>query len=254
MKFRVVIPARHGASRLPGKPLRLIAGKPMIWHVCQRARESGADEVIVATDHDVVAETVSGFGGDVCMTDPGHQSGSDRIAEVARQRSWKGDSIIVNLQGDEPVMPPANIKRVAENLHQQKAARIATLCTNVGTAEEILDTSIVKVVRDCHEHAMYFSRAPIPYYRDGGFSVDAGMPAGIWLRHMGLYAYRVDALLEFTALSVAEPERQESLEQLRALWHGMKIHVGDALELPGPGVDTEADIARAEAALAAEQD
>ncbi len=251
MKFKVVIPARHGASRLPGKPLRLIAGEPMIRHVYQRAVESGADQVVVATDHDAVAETVREFGGDVCMTDSAHHSGSDRIAEVARARKWKSDHIVVNLQGDEPTMPPANIASVAQNLQRDKRARIATLCTAMGTVEELLDTNAVKVVRDANNYALYFSRSPIPYHREGGFSVDAGMPPGNWWRHMGLYAYRVDSLLEYTALPVAELEQQEALEQLRALWHGMAVHVGDAEAMPVGGVDTEADLERAEAFLTA---
>ncbi len=249
MSFRVVIPARHGAVRLPGKPLRLLAGKPMIWHVHQRALESGAAQVVIATDHRAVVEAASAFGAETCMTEPGHPSGSDRIAEVAEQYAWPDDDIVVNLQGDEPTMPAENIARVAENLAGATRADIATLCTPIGTVEELLDPNVVKVVRDARGFALYFSRAAVPWNRDGGFSVDAGMPPGIWYRHIGLYAYRVAALRRYAGLEPCDLEAKERLEQLRALWHGMRIQVGDALALPGLGVDTEADLERVEQLL-----
>ncbi|HYW93237.1 MAG TPA: 3-deoxy-manno-octulosonate cytidylyltransferase [Gammaproteobacteria bacterium] len=254
MKFRVVIPARHGATRLPGKPLRILVGRPMIWHVYQRAVESGADQVVIATDHRSVMEAGSAFGAEVCMTSRSHRSGSDRIAEVAEKYGWADTDIVVNLQGDEPTMPSENVARVAENLAGTEGADITTLCTPVGTVEELLDPNVVKVVRDARAFALYFSRAPVPWNRDGGFSVDAGMPPGIWYRHIGLYAYRVPALRRYTQLDPCELENKESLEQLRALWHGMRIHVGDALALPGIGVDTEADLERVEQLLREEQE
>lgn len=249
MPFKVVIPARHGASRLPGKPLRLIAGRPMIQHVYQRALDSGAAEVIIATEHELVAQMARSFGATVCMTGAHHLTGTDRIAEVVAQKAWSDDTVIVNLQGDEPTMPAVNVARVAENLQARTTAPVATLCTPVGTVEELLDPNVVKVVCDRDELALYFSRAPIPWHREGGFSHDAGMPPGLWLRHLGIYAYRAGALRAFAALAPCEPERQESLEQLRFQWGGIRIHVGDAPALPGSAVDTEADLARVEAHL-----
>lgn len=247
MSFKVVIPARHGATRLPGKPLRLIAGLPMIQHVYHRAMDSGAEEVIIATEHELVAQMARSFGATVCMTGDQHLCGTDRIAEVVAQRGWADDAVVVNLQGDEPTMPAVNVARVAENLQAQPTAQVATLCTPIGTVEELLDPNVVKVVCDRDDFALYFSRAPIPWHRDGGFSQDAGMPPGLWLRHLGIYAYRAGALRAFAALGPSELERQESLEQLRAQWGGMRIHVAEAPALPGAAVDTEADLARVEA-------
>ena len=249
MSFKVVIPARHGATRLPGKPLRLIAGLPMIQHVYRRAVESGAEEVIIATEHDLVGQLARSFGATVCMTGAHHLCGTERIAEVVEQYAWPDDTIVVNLQGDEPTMPAVNVARVAENLRALTSAPVATLCTPIGTVEELLDPNVVKVVCGQNDLALYFSRAPIPWHRDGGFSLDAGMPPGVWLRHLGIYAYRAGALRAFAALKPAELELQESLEQLRALWGGIPIHVGDAPALPGAAVDTEADLARVEALL-----
>lgn len=249
MQFKVVIPARHGATRLPGKPLRLIAGLPMVQHVYQRALESGAEEVIIATEHELVAQMARSFGATVCMTGDQHLCGTDRIAEVVEQRGWPDDTVIVNLQGDEPTMPAVNVTRVAEHLLTQTQVPVATLCTPIGTVEALLDPNVVKVVLDQDDLALYFSRAPIPWHRDGGFSHDAGMPPGLWLRHLGIYAYRAGALRTFASLAPSELERQESLEQLRFQWGGIRIHVGDAPALPGSAVDTEADLERAEALL-----
>lgn len=249
MPFKVVIPARHGATRLPGKPLRLIAGLPMVQHVYQRALESGAEEVIVATEHELVAQMARSFGATVCMTGEQHLCGTDRIAEVVEQRGWPDDTVVVNLQGDEPTMPAVNVARVAEHLLTQTQAPVTTLCTPIGTVEELLDPNVVKVVLDQDDLALYFSRAPIPWHRDGGFSHDAGMPPGLWLRHLGIYAYRAGALRIFASLVPSELERQESLEQLRFQWGGIRIYVGDAPALPGSAVDTEADLERVEAAL-----
>ncbi len=250
MTFKVVIPARHGATRLPGKPLRPIAGAPMIWHVWRRAVESGAEAVVIATDHPSIVKTAREFGADVCLTAAHHASGTDRLAEVCARRGWPDEQIVVNLQGDEPAMPAENVRRVAENLAAEPLADLATLCVPVGRVEELLDHNVVKVVRDARDFALYFSRSPIPWQRDGGFSRDAGMPPGNWYRHVGLYAYRVGALRRFATLPVAELEQAERLEQLRALAAGMRIHVGEALALPGIGVDTEADLVRVEQLLA----
>lgn len=253
MPFKVVIPARHGATRLPGKPLRLIAGLPMIQHVYQRALESGAEEVVIATEHDLVAQMARSFGAAVCMTGAHHLCGTERVAEVVEQYGWPDETIIVNLQGDEPTMPAVNVTRVAENLHA-RTAPVATLSTPIGTVEELLDPNVVKVVCDRDESALYFSRAPIPWHREGGFSLDAGMPPGLWLRHLGIYAYRASALRAFAAIAPCEPERQESLEQLRFQWGGIRIHVGEAPALPGAAVDTEADLVRVEAHLGRQSD
>lgn len=255
MSFRVVIPARHGATRLPGKPLREIAGRSMIHHVYQRAVESGADEVVVATDHRAVVDACSGFGATACLTDTDHRSGTDRVAEVAEHYGWPDDAIVVNLQGDEPTMPAENIARVADNLAAHADAEIASLCTPVGTIDEMITPDVVKVVRDARDFALLFSRAPVPWNRDGGFQVDAGMPpGGVWFRHIGLYAYRVASLKAFTAYEPCELESKEMLEQLRAQWYGMRIHVGEALALPGIGVDTEADLERVEQLLTADDE
>lgn len=246
MGFKVVIPARHGASRLPGKPLRQIAGQPMIWHVYQRALASGAEQVIIATEHELVAEAAKAFGAEVCMTSDQHFCGTDRIAEVVQIQGWADDEIIVNLQGDEPTMPAENIALVASELAQTAGAEVATLCTSIGVVEELLDPNVVKVVRDAQGYALYFSRAPIPWNRQGGFSVDAGMPPGNWYRHIGLYAYRAAALKRFAGWPPSELEQKEMLEQLRALWQGMRIYVGDTTASAGVAVDTEADLALAE--------
>jgi len=246
MGFKIVIPARHGATRLPGKPLRELVGKPMIWHVYNRALESGADQVVIATEHPAIEAAARQFGAEVCMTSSKHATGTDRIAEVAEKLGWDDDDIVVNLQGDEPTMPGVNVAQVAADLAKHKQADISTLCLPIGTVEELLDYNVVKVVRDINSFALYFSRAAIPWNRDGGFSVDAGMPPGIWHRHVGLYAFRVHALKRFSELPPCDMERKELLEQLRALWNGMRIYVSNASVEPGMPVDTEADLAAVE--------
>lgn len=222
----------------------------MIEHVHRRAMESGAIEVVVATDDERIADVVRGFGGAVCMTDPAHRSGTDRLAEVATRLSWPDNSIVVNLQGDEPLMPAGLIRQVADNLAARPSADMATLATPIAHREEVFNTHAVKVVRDKFGNAIYFSRAPIPYARDS-FSDDSDqIPAGAhWLRHIGLYAYHAAALRAYPALPDCDIEHLEALEQLRGLYNGLTIHVDIAMEAPPPGVDTQVDLDRAEAAL-----
>ncbi|MBZ0071265.1 MAG: 3-deoxy-manno-octulosonate cytidylyltransferase [Gammaproteobacteria bacterium] len=253
--FKVVIPVRYGATRLPGKPLRPLAGRPMVEHVYRRACESGAAQVIIATD-DVRIETVArGFGAEVVLTSADHPSGTDRIAEVIDRLGWMDDSIVVNVQGDEPLMPPALIRQVADNLAAHPEAAIATLGTPIDDAGELFDPNVVKLVADRQGLALYFSRAPIPWDRDGFTHDRQRLPPGIpYRRHLGLYAYRAAFLRAYRDLEPAPFEGGERLEQLRALWHGYRIHVADAVAQPGPGVDVEADAQRVEALLQALED
>ena len=221
------------------KPLREIHGKPMIEWVYRAARESNAREVIVATDDARIADRVTGFGGQACLTDGAHRSGTDRILEVVRKLGWNADSIVVNLQGDEPLMPAANLVQVAENLAARDCA-MATLCKPIG-AGAAADPDLVKVVRGDDGMALYFSRAAIPFPRSG---------AARYLGHIGIYAYRAGFLETFSGLEAHELELAESLEQLRALGNGYAIHCDLARENPGPGVDTEADLREVESLIA----
>ncbi len=250
MSFRVVIPARYGSTRLPGKPLRILAGKPMIQHVHARALEAGAAQVIIATDDERVRDAAQGFGAEVCMTSPQHRSGTDRLAEVAETRGYAPEEIIVNVQGDEPLIDPAAIRQVADNLAAHRAASIATLCEPLHDSAAVFDPNVVKVVFDAKGYALYFSRAPIPWDRDhyaaGGKTPG---PGAEYFRHIGLYAYRCAFLHEYLTWAPCVIERTESLEQLRALWHGHRIHVAPALATSVAGVDTEQDVARVEALL-----
>lgn len=253
--FIVAIPARHDATRLPGKPLRLLAGEPLVLHVARRALAAGAREAWVATDDERVARALEGSGVRVAMTSASHASGTDRLAECARIAGWDDDAIVVNLQGDEPFAPAAGIRAVADIL-AASGARMATLAAPVDDAGTLFDPNTVKLVRDADGFALYFSRAPIPWHRDG-FPVEAGSPmptvlpdAG-FLRHIGIYAYRVAFLRRFAAMPPGRLERIESLEQLRALEAGIRIAVALTPEPFPPGVDTPADLARAEARLAA---
>ena len=248
--FRVVIPARHDSTRLPGKPLVLIAGEPMILHVHRIASRSGAAEVIVATDDERIRAACVAFGATVEMTDAGHASGTDRIAEVAARRRWAGDDIVVNVQGDEPALPPALIAQAASLLAATPAAAIATLATPIGSEAEYLDPNVVKVVSRADGLALYFSRAPIPWDRDGAIAKPASRDRYRGARrHLGIYAYRVAALASLAAAAPAVLELRERLEQLRALAMGLSIAVADAVETPGPGVDTPEDLARVDALL-----
>jgi 3-deoxy-manno-octulosonate cytidylyltransferase (CMP-KDO synthetase) len=243
MSFKVVIPARYASTRLPGKPLIDIAGKPMIAHVYERALESGANEVIIATDDERIKQAAESFGATVCMTSAEHQTGTDRIAEVAVKYSWDDDVCVVNLQGDEPLMKPELVKQVAEDLNAYEQAGIATLCTPIHTTADLFDPHIVKVVLDKDNFAMYFSRASIPWDRDAFSVTTEELPANsMHYAQIGIYAYRVGFLQQYTKMEPCYPERTESLEQLRAMWHGIRIHVSITNNPPAHGVDTEKDL------------
>lgn len=245
MRFTVVIPARYSAQRLPGKPLAQLHGRPLILHVCDRARSSGAAEVIVATDDERVRQVCADAGVDVQMTRTTHTSGTDRIAEVAVLSGWDDDDVIVNLQGDEPLMPPADIEQAAALLLSHESAGVSTLCTPIHDLSELLNPNVVKVVADREGRALYFSRAPIPWNRDGARDGVASQTRyqGA-LRHIGIYGYRVGALKHLAAEPPCELEQLEKLEQLRALWLGVTIAVDVAREMPGPSVDTPEDLER----------
>ena len=236
MDFAVVIPARYESTRLPGKPLADIGGRPMIAWVWDIANASGAADAIVATDDTRIADACAALGARVEMTAADHASGTDRIAEVAQKAGWHSERIVVNLQGDEPGMPVANVAQVARLLDEDHGADLATLATPLTEAGAWFDPSVCKLVLDRAGHALYFSRAGIPYDRDG-----SAPPEGA-LRHLGLYAYRVSALQRLTNAEMAPAERLEQLEQLRALWLGMTIKVGIAERVPPTGVDTEEDL------------
>lgn len=247
MSYVVVIPSRFASTRLPGKPLLDIVGKPMIQHVYERACKSRASRVVIATDDPRIQLAAHGFGAEVVMTASSHISGTDRLEEVARLLGFKDDEIVVNVQGDEPLLPPSLINQVAENLAQQPLASVSTLCERIEDIESVFNPNVVKVVFDQAGMANYFSRAPIPWAREGfaDASGRAHLPAGVnFYRHIGLYGYRVSLLREFVRWTPAPSETSESLEQLRALWRGAKIHVAVANETPAAGVDTPADLER----------
>jgi 3-deoxy-manno-octulosonate cytidylyltransferase (CMP-KDO synthetase) len=250
VRFKVVIPARYASTRLPGKPLLNIAGKPMIAHVCERAQEADAEEVIVATDDERIFQTVTALGIKAVMTRADHQSGTERIAEVARLCGWADDTIIVNLQGDEPLIPPAYIRETAEALASQQQAGIATLAAKITDPEEIFNPNAVKVVLNQAGYALYFSRAPIPWDRDA-FTQPNGAPSGKmpYFRHIGMYAYTVDFLNRYCFWDASLLESVESLEQLRILWHGESIRVHIVDKTPSAGVDTKEDLLRVEQVL-----
>ena len=244
MRYTVVIPARYASTRLPGKPLAGICGKPMIQHVWERARESGAERVVVATDHPDVEAAVKAFGGEVVMTSAAHPTGTDRLAEAAGLLGLDEEDCVVNVQGDEPLIPPAVIDQVAGNLIARPEVSISTLCERIHDRETLFNPNVVKVVTDLSGLALYFSRAPIPWDRDG-FAKDGELaPGGEFYRHIGIYGYRVGFLQDFTRLPPSPLESLESLEQLRALSNGYRIHVDVACETPPGGVDTEADLVR----------
>lgn len=247
MSFIVVIPARFESSRLPGKVLADIAGKPMIQWVVEKAKESGADKVIVATDNAKVAEVVVSFGGEVCFTRADHQSGTERLAEVMEKYQFDDQQVIVNVQGDEPFIPSANIAQVAKNLARQQEARMATLAHKINDVSEAFNPNAVKVLCDKHGYALYFSRATIPYDRDRFLANDNIEQIGdFYLRHIGIYAYRAGFIKDYVNWPASQLEQVESLEQLRVLWQGEKIHVAPALEkLSVEGVDTPQDLEKA---------
>jgi len=249
--FVVAIPARYAASRLPGKPLRLLAGEPLVLHVARRALAAGAREVWVAADDARIAEALAGSGVRIAMTSPGHASGTDRLAECATLAGWDDDTVVVNLQGDEPFAPVAGIRAVAELL-RSSGAEMATLAAPVVDLETLFDPNAVKLVRAAGGDALYFSRAPIPWPRDAFAQDRSRMPeGGHWLRHIGIYAYRVGFLRRFAAMPAGRLEQIESLEQLRVLEAGFRIAVAPTPAPFPPGVDTPDDLARAEIYFAA---
>lgn len=253
MDFIVVIPARYQSSRLPGKPLADIHGKSMVQWVYERAVGSGATQVIVATDDSRIATVVKGFGGEVCVTSPDHQSGTERLAEVVEQYAIPADTIIVNVQGDEPLIPSENITQVAQNLHEATLCRMSTLSVPITEPAECFNPNAVKVVTDKRGYALYFSRSVLPFARDqinGTWQSNSANYASEtdisslypYQRHIGIYAYRAAFIRDYVAWEVSPLEKIESLEQLRVLWHGEKIHVAPALVAPGAGVDTPEDL------------
>lgn len=247
--FRVVIPARFASTRLPGKPLLSLAGKPMIAHVCDRASEANAQQIIVATDDERILQAVSALGVTGMLTSPMHESGTERITQVARELGWDDGTIIVNLQGDEPLLPAHYITQVAQALASQTQAGIATLAANMADSDEIFNPNAVKVVVDKQGYALYFSRAPIPWHR-ATFSTTKEMPRDLpYLRHIGLYAYTVGFLKRYSAWSPSPLESIEALEQLRVLWHGEKILVQTVEKAPIAGVDTLEDLQRVESIM-----
>ena len=258
VSFVAIVPARRGSTRLPDKPLADIAGKPMVVHVANRARASGAERVIVATDDEAIAAAVRAHGHEAMLTSAAHASGTDRIAEVAARLALAADTIVVNVQGDEPLIDPLLIARSAQALAAAPDCAIATACHAITSREQMFNPNVVKVVVDAQGRALYFSRAPIPWDRDRFAHADDrsalhSEPSSDLraLRHIGLYAYRASFLSVFPTLTAAPIEALESLEQLRALWHGYRIAVFETAEAPAPGVDTAEDLARVREHVAA---
>ncbi len=242
MSFKIVIPARYASNRLPGKALLDIAGKPMIQHVYERAQESLAAHVIIATDDQRIERVATEFGADVCMTRSDHISGTDRLAEVAIKRKFADNDIIINVQGDEPCLPASLINQVADDLQQHSDADMATLFSQIDQEKHVFDPNAVKVIMDKLGYALYFSRAPIPWMRDH-FEQQSTLPPELpHYRHIGLYGYRASFLKYYAELEPCVLEQEESLEQLRALYHGKKIHLTQATIDPGHGVDTQDDL------------
>lgn len=243
--FYVVIPARFASSRFPGKPLQEIAGQPMIQRVWQQAKKSAALQVVIATDDERILTACQAFSAEVVMTRSDHESGTDRLAQVAQVMGWPQDAIVVNVQGDEPLIPPAVINQVAKNLADNPQAAMATLAEPVEDWQSLQNTNVVKVLTDKHGLALTFSRAVLPWARDAFLQQPGTLPAGIpYRRHIGIYAYRAGFLQRFVEWGPCWLEQAECLEQLRALWHGERIHVADAVETPPHGVDTPEDLQR----------
>jgi len=250
VSFTVVIPARYGSTRLPGKPLLDIAGRPMVRHVWERATRSSAARVVIATDDERIRTAAEAFGAEVCMTAATHPSGTDRLQETVAALGLPGEAIVVNVQGDEPLIPPEVIDQVAANLSRAADCGMATLCEALDSVEAFLDPNIVKLVRDDRSRAIYFSRAPIPWPRDAFAADRTRLPEGFRpLRHIGIYAYRVEFLHRFVGWPLGVLEGLESLEQLRALEHGVGIHADHACAAIPGGVDTPADLVRVNALL-----
>lgn len=239
-RFHVVVPARYASSRFPGKALALLAGRPLLEHVWRQARRSSAADVVVATDDERIATAARDFGAEILITGASHRSGTERAAEVAEARGWPDDAVVVNVEGDAPLIPPTAIDQVAELLAAQPGAAMATLCTPITTVEDYRSDHVVKVVCDAGGRALYFSRSPIPATSHSG---DSEVPESF--RHVGLYAYRAGALRRLAAAPPCPLEVSESLEQLRALWLGLEIRVALARDLLGPDVDTPQDLDRA---------
>ena len=251
--YRVIIPARYASSRLPGKPLLDIAGKSMLERVYLQACKSSAKEIVIATDDARIEQVAKTFDAKVIMTSPDHQSGTDRLQEVVSILGLQHDEMVVNVQGDEPLIPPEVIEQVAKNLANSSAG-IATLCEPITDTATAFDPNAVKVIADAQGYALYFSRAPIPYSRDTFSMADANargtLPAQMNMyRHIGIYGYRVSLLHDFVKWGPCALEQTECLEQLRAMWHGVKIHVALASSIPGHGVDTPEDLERVKAAI-----
>jgi 3-deoxy-manno-octulosonate cytidylyltransferase (CMP-KDO synthetase) len=250
-EYKIVIPARYGSSRLPGKPLIELAGKPMIQHVYERAVLTGVKDIVVATDDQRIFDAAVGFGAKAVMTSVDHENGTERIAEVAAKLGWADDDVIVNVQGDEPLIPRELIELTAKGLLEHKDAGMSSLCTPIASAENAFNPNVVKVVLDNAGYAMYFSRAPIPWdrelYKSGQNKITKIAPV---YHHIGMYGYRVSFLKEYAAMEVTALEQAECLEQLRALCYGVKIYMGVIDQPPGHGVDTQADVDRVEALLA----
>lgn len=252
LDFTVVIPARLRSTRLPGKPLLQIAGKPMVQHVWEQACKSSAGRVVIATDDVSILEACKAFGAEVLLTRVDHESGTDRLAEVATQLGLASDAIVVNVQGDEPLIPPVIIDQVAANLAAHPEAGIATLAEPISEPDVVFNPNAVKVVSDKNGLALSFSRAPLPWARDAFAKTHEQLPDAVpYRRHIGMYAYRVGFLQDFVTWGPCWLEQTESLEQLRALWHGVRIHVADAIEAPPVGVDTPEDLERARRLLEA---
>ena len=250
MAFSVIIPARYASSRLPGKPLLDIAGKPMIQRVYEQACLSEAKQVVIATDDQRIADVAEGFGAEVCMTSADHPSGTDRLQEVVKLKGFYADDIVVNVQGDEPLIPPRVINQVAHNLAAEPEASIATLCEPINELKTLVDPNVVKVVADARGRAMYFSRAPIPWPRDAFAQTPKQLPQGVeYQRHIGIYAYRVKLLNDFVKWPPCALEQTECLEQLRAMWNGALIHIDQADEAMPAGIDTPDDLERIRALL-----
>lgn len=243
--FYVVIPARYASSRFPGKPLQDIAGQPMIQRVWQQAQKSAAQHLVIATDDQRIFDACKAFGAQVVMTRDDHESGTDRLAEVATIMGWPADAIVVNVQGDEPLIPPAVIDQVAVNLAAHPEAAMATLAEPIEDMPTLMNNNVVKVLSDCNGLALTFSRAPLPWARDAFVAQPDELPTGVpFRRHIGIYAYRAGFLQRFVEWGPCWLEQTECLEQLRALWHGEQIHVADAVETPPHGVDTPEDLER----------
>ncbi|OOF80545.1 3-deoxy-manno-octulosonate cytidylyltransferase [Rodentibacter caecimuris] len=253
MSFTVIIPARFSSSRLPGKPLAEIVGKPMIQHVFEKARQSGAGRVIIATDNENVEKIAQGFGAEVCMTSEHHNSGTERLAEVVEKLAIPDDEIIVNIQGDEPLIPPVIVRQVAENLAKFNV-NMATLAVKIHESEELFNPNVVKLVTDKSGYVLYFSRSVIPYDRDrfmGLQDIAKVALTDVYLRHIGIYAYRAGFIKKYVQWEPTVLENLEKLEQLRVLWNAEKIHVELAKEVPAVGVDTMEDLEKVRSILAA---